>query len=199
MALGPLLRRPWPIALLCLLALPVLGEDLLDMESLMAALAQVQHVEALYTETLVSDLLATAISTRGKLVYTAPDRILKIGEQGESVEIRGDRILVRQGAEERALSIGDYAPLERLVAALRATFSGDLARLRQDYTLDFRPQAGRWTLALRPRERAVPAFVEAIEIAGQGVEIDRIDIRESGGDRRSLRLTILSRRPAAVP
>jgi hypothetical protein len=144
-------------------------------------------------------LLATVVSTRGHLAYTAPDRILKTGERGDLVEIAGDRVIVREGGTEHELSIRDYPPLERLVVALRATFAGDLERLRQDYELDFRTADGRWALGLRPRDRSILAAIERIDIAGRGADIDRIVIEESGGDRRSLRLHVLSRRPVAAP
>ena len=175
------------------------GEDPGDLETLMAALSQVRQVEADYTETVESGLLATAISTRGRLDYTAPDRILKTGERGEQVEIAGDRVTVREDGSEHELSIRDYAPLERLVVALRATFAGDLKRLRQDYELDFHTADGGWSLGLRPLDRTLLAAIERIDIAGRGADIDRIVIEESGGDRRSLRLHVLSRRPVATP
>ncbi len=175
------------------------SQDPRDLEALMAALAEVRQVEADYTETIESALLATVVSTRGRLAYTAPDRILKTGERGEQVEIAGDRVTVREGGDEREISIRDFAPLERLVVALRATFAGDLKRLREDYEPHFHSAEGRWTLGLRPRDRSVLAAIERIDIAGRGADIDRIVIEESGGDRRSLQLRVLSRVPAAAP
>lgn len=171
----------------------------LDLKSLMDELRQVQQVDADYTEILESDLLATLISTHGRLVYTAPDRIRKTGEGGEEVEIVGDRLTVRQGGSERAISIRDYAPLERLVVALRASLAGDLERLRCDYHLDFRTWDGGWTLALRPQERTVVPVFERIEFAGRGTLIERMMIEESAGDRRTLNLQVRSLRPAITP
>jgi hypothetical protein len=181
------------------LAMAVAGEDPRDLEALMVALAGVRQVEADYTETIESALLATVVSTRGRLAYTAPDRILKTGERGEQVEIAGDRVTIRVGGDARELSIRDYAPLERLVVALRATFAGDLERLRQDYDPDFRTVDGRWTLRLRPRDRSVLAAIERIVVAGRGAAIERIVIEESGGDRRSLQLHVRSLRPVGAP
>lgn len=166
-----------------------------NLEALMTTLARVQQVEADYVETLESDLLETAISTRGRLVYRAPDRIDKIGEHGEQVSIDGDRLLVRDGSGSHELSVRDYAPLERMVTALRATFAGDLVRLRQDFETDFGLAASGWSLALRPRERDLAASIERVEIAGHDADIERIAIAESGGDRRTLRLKVLLRRP----
>lgn len=170
-----------------------------DLVSLMDALRQVRQVDADYTEIVESDLLTTFISTRGRLVYTAPDRIRKTGEGGEEVEIVGERLTVRQGGSERALSIRDYAPLERLVVALRASLAGDLERLQSDYHLDFRAWDGGWTLGLRPRERTAGAAFKRIELAGRGTLIDRMMIEESGGDRRTLNLQVRSLRPAMTP
>jgi hypothetical protein len=165
----------------------------------MDVLRQVQQVDADYTEILESDLLSTFISTRGRLVYTAPDHIRKVSEGGEEVEIVGDRLTIRQGGSERALSIRDYAPLEGLVVALRASLAGDLERLRGDYHLDFQTRDGGWTLNLRPRERPAVAVFERIEFGGRGTLINRMLIEESGGDRRTLHLQVRSLRPAMTP
>jgi hypothetical protein len=187
------------LLLILVFGMALAGEEIRDLESLMAALARVEEVRADYTETIESSLLATAISTRGHLVYRAPDQILKTGEHGEEVEISGDRVRVTQGGDAREIAIQDHLPLERLVVALRATFAGDLPRLRQDYRLVFRSDGAVWNLDLRPRERPLVVLFERIEIAGKGVDIERIAIEESGGDRRSLRTRILSRRPAGLP
>ena len=190
---------------LCLLAALTLGraaagEDPATIEALMATLGQVQRVQAAYTETLESGLLATAISSPGQLEYVAPDRIVKTGAAGEGVEIHGDTIRVIQGGAVQELAIRDYAPLEALVVALRATFAGDLERLRRDFTLDFGTGDGRWTLLLRPRERTLAAVFERMEISGRGAEITAIEIAEAGGDRRRMQLETRSlQRRAAGP
>ena len=191
----------WPLPALCLAlglvqaaAEPDAGAAM-DLPTLMATLARVQEVEADYVETLESDLLSTVISTRGRLTYRAPDRIDKTGETGEQVRIEGDRVLVSDARGRHELSVRDYAPLERLVTALRATFAGDLARLRRDYETAFGLVAGGWTLGLRPRERVLAGLIQQVEIAGHGADIERISIAESGGDYRTLRLTVRARRP----
>jgi hypothetical protein len=166
----------------------------------MPALAQVEQVELTYTETVESSLLATVLTTIGRLSYTAPDRIVKTGAAGEGIEIAGERIRLRKGGEVEEFSVRDYAPLERLVAALRATFAGDLERLRRDFALDFAARPDGWTLVLRPRERTLAAVFEMMQIGGRDDLIERIGITEAGGDRRTMTLTTESiRRRAPAP
>lgn len=188
---------------LCLLAALMLTpaaalENPATLEALMATLGQVQEVDATYTETIVSGLLDTTLSTPGHLSYRAPDHIVKTGAAGDEVDISGDTIRVKRGGRVQEIAIRDYAPLERLVVALRAIFAGDLERLRRDFTLDYRGTAGGWTLELRPRERGLAAIFERMEITGQGAEIARIAIDESGGDRRSMQIDTLSLRRRAA-
>ena len=190
---------------LCLLPILALwpaaaGEDPATIEALMATLGQVQQVEAAYTETIESDLLDTAITTPGHLMYAAPDRIVKTGAQGEEVEISGDTIRVKRDDGVQEIAIHDYPPLESLVVALRATFCGDLNRLRRDFTLNFWIDHSRWTLVLRPRERSLAAIFKRMEITGHGAEIAAIDIAEAGGDHRRMQMQTLSlHRRAADP
>ena len=199
----PAPRALWPLAaglgLVAALVCAAGGEPR-TLESLMADLAQVERVEAAYTETVESSLLATRLTSTGRLIYTAPDRIVKTGATGEEVEIAGERIRVQRGEAVEEFAVRDYAPLERLVEALRATFAGGLARLRRDYALDFTATSAGWTLVLSPREITLAAAFERMEITGHRDAIDRIAITEAGGDRRTMTLSAESiRRRAATP
>lgn len=161
----------------------------------MGALGRVAQIEATYTETIESALLSTAVTTHGRLVYRAPDRITKTDDSGGSVEIDGDRILLRQGTDETEIAVQDHPAVEHLVVALRSVFAGDLARLRRYYALEFKAGADRWDLALRPLDRQLLGVVEAIRIRGRGEIISRIEIEEPSGDRRSTEFRVVSRIP----
>jgi len=81
---------------------------------------------------------------------------------------------------------------------LRAIFAGDLARLRQDYQLDYQAGAHQWTLSLTPRATGPVRLLQLIRIAGDGAVIERIAIHESNGDRRTLRMRLLERTPVTL-
>jgi len=170
-----------------------------DVDALMALLGRVQRVEADYQETVESGLVATAIGTRGRLVYEAPDRMRRISDRGDGFDLDGQRLqVIRDGAVVTELDLADIAPLKALVGALRACFAGDLATLRAGYRLDYAPRADDWELGMEPTEGAVSGLLRRIELRGSGATIYSIRVLEADGDRRTLRLRLLAREPAAL-
>jgi hypothetical protein len=165
----------------------------------MTLLGRVQHVEVLYQETLESGLLDTAISTRGRLLYQAPDRIRRISNRNEGFVLEGDTMqIVADGEVVEELAVSDIAPLEAMVNALRATFAGDLESLRGAYRLDYLSNDASWSLALAPRDtRLIKVFLR-IEMVGDGATIKTIVIEEPDGDRRTLRMRPLASTPARL-
>jgi len=199
-------RRPFPAAALLigglwLLGLPQPGAAAqpADVEALMALLGRVQRVEVDYRETVESGLIDTAISTRGRLAYEAPDHISRLSDRGEGFVLDGDHMqLIADGHVVKELEVSDIAPLEAMVGALRATFAGDLATLRADYRLDYRPGNGHWTLDLAPRDSSLSHVFRHIGMVGDGATITTIAMEEPDGDRRTLHMRLLSREPAGL-
>jgi outer membrane lipoprotein-sorting protein len=184
-----------------LLCLPRLGAAAqpADVEALMALLGRVERVEVSYQETVESGLIDTAISTRGTLVYEAPDRIRRVSDQDEGFLLDGERMqLITGGRVVRELVVSDIAPLEAMVGALRATFAGDLAALRADYRLDYRPAESHWTLDLAPRDSGLSDLFHRIGMVGNGATLSTIAMEEPDGDRRTLRMRLLTREPAGL-
>lgn len=168
-------------------------------QALMTMLARVERVEVAYRETVESDLIETIISTRGRLVYTAPDAIRRVSDQGEGFELDGEKIrLIADRKVVDEFDIADIKPLKAMIGALRAIFAGDLARLRQDYQLDYQAEAHQWALSLTPRAIGLASLFQLLRITGDAAVIESIAIHESNGDRRTLRMRLLERTPVAL-
>jgi outer membrane lipoprotein-sorting protein len=175
----------------------------MTLEELMGALRKVQSVDASYVESVEMSLLTQTLTTRGRLHYEAPDRIEMIDSRGDSVRIKGDRLLIADASGSRELAIADFVALDQLVVSLRGIFAGDLAALHERYDLAFRPAEegsdGRWTLSLRPKGPSLFRVIDRIEIAGRAETIERIDLVEPNGDRRVLSMDVTRRVPARLP
>jgi outer membrane lipoprotein-sorting protein len=170
-----------------------------DVKALMSLLGRVHRVELSYQETVESGLIDIPISTRGRMVYEAPDHIRRISDQNEGFVLDGNRMqLISDGRFVKELVVSDIAPLQAMVGALRATFAGDLAKLRADYRLDYRAAEGHWTLDLEPRNSGLSAVFRRIEMVGDGATIRTILMEEPNGDRRTLHMRMLSREPATL-
>lgn len=169
-----------------------------DIAGLMQLLRQVEWVKADYSETVESSLLTQSMTSEGKLEYRAPDEIRKVSTLGDSVTIRGNRLIIGHGAASKEIAISDYAALEQFVVTLRATFSGDLEALEKTFRVEYHPALGRWTLSLHPKRRQLLQIYDRIDISGTGAGLDRIDMIEPNGDRRILKMRIRQQRPARV-
>ena len=171
-------------------------------EALMSLLAQVEYVRAEYRETRESSLLSVPISSRGQLEYRAPDRVAMSSDRGDRFEIDGGTVrILHKGSLVREVSVYDHESIESLVATLKGVFSGDLKRLRQDYELGFRAGDQDWSFDLVPRTAgSIPQVAIAqVSVFGAGAVIQRIELTESNGDVRRLRMRILERRPPSLP
>jgi outer membrane lipoprotein-sorting protein len=170
-----------------------------DVQALMSMLKRVERVEVAYRETVESGLIDTVISTRGRLVYAAPDAIRRVSDQGDGFVLDGETIgLIADGEVVNEMDIADVKPLEAMIGALRAIFAGDLARLRQDYQLDYQVGDSQWTLNLTPRATGLSRLFQLMRITGDGAVIKGIAIHESNGDLRTLRMRLLERTPAEL-
>lgn len=170
-----------------------------DAQALMNLLGRVERVEVAYQETVESDLIDTPLGTQGHLIYQAPEHIRRISDRGDGFELDGERMrLISNGRVVNELIVSDIKPLEAMVGALRATFAGDFATLKANYRLDYQTDKAHWTLDLGSGGQAFSGLFERIRIVGDGATIETIEILERNGDRRSLRMRLLSREPTGL-
>ncbi|HVE51419.1 MAG TPA: LolA-related protein [Casimicrobiaceae bacterium] len=171
------------IALL-LIATPILGQSI-SVSQLMTMLAGVSESQARFTETRESSLLKAPLVVSGQLAYRRPDRLEKRIETpfAEVTVIDGTRITVSKGgAAERSYSVPTGAP-RALVESLRATLAGDLAALERYFVVHASGVADAWKLVLIPKTAELSNYVTRVEIAGNKVQLSRIEVVEASGDR----------------
>lgn len=158
---------------------------------LMAARAEVTGGRARFREERHDKLLDEPVERAGTLVYRAPDYVRKsvTGAEGRTLEVHGDRVRIGDGDDQRRLRIDDHPALAGAVAAFRATLAGDLAALREHYTVDFEGGHDDWTLTYRPTTEALAERLERIVIRGHGREISEVETRETDGSWRLMHIS----------
>jgi outer membrane lipoprotein-sorting protein len=194
-----LLQRVLRWSVICVLTAPAIASGPEDLDALMALLAGVHSVRASYVETTHLSILEQRLTTRGTISYEAPDRITKQTElePKQTVRFAGDELQVSSGDRVHRLAVADHPALEAFVVGLRATFAGDLGKLREFFHVRYRPVGDGWGLSLSPRDRALQNFFSEIEIRGRGRLVHAVDVRESNGDLRAMRLRVLEIQPTA--
>jgi outer membrane lipoprotein-sorting protein len=167
-----------------LLALPAPAAAL-DLRELMAALAQVPEAKDSFVETRHSAVLTAPLVLKGELAYVRPDRMEKqvLAPYFERTVISGGSVTIENRSTKRTFSLASSAPVSALIESLRATLAGDRAALERHYEVQLEGREASWTLTLAPRDAKLAALVKRIQIAGARVQLKRIEIEETAGDR----------------
>jgi hypothetical protein len=78
--------------------------------------------------------------------------------------------------------------LALFITALRATLSGDLAKLNSLFDIHFASEAASWQLRLTPKQAEIRNILTSAEFTGLGDRITQLDVLERSGDRTIIRL-----------
>ena len=156
-----------------------------DLDRLMALLATRSGGEARFTEERTVASLDTPLRSSGRLSFAAPDRFARHTEEpsAESMEVQGNSVVLRRGTRTRRMNLDTVPELAALADALRGTLSGNAALLQRHFSVAVRGNAGRWVLALTPREAQLARSLAGIEVAGTGPDVRSIEMTMAGGDR----------------
>lgn len=156
-----------------------------DFARLMGELAKVESSRARYSEVRHVAQLKRPIELSGTLSYSRPSRIEKRQTRPfpEVMQVDGDMLVVEREGKSRSIMLSQVPVVGTLVESLRATLAGDATELERLYAVTMEGPRERWTLRLLPREYEVGGVVSEIRISGSGPRVNRVEIREQGGDR----------------
>lgn len=156
-----------------------------DFARLMGELAKIESSRARYSEVRHVAQLKRPIELSGTLTYSRPARIEKRQTRPflEVMRVDGDMLVVEREGKSRSIMLSQVPVVGTLVESLRATLAGDATELDRLYAVTMEGPRERWTLKLLPREYEVAGIVSQISISGSGSRVNRVEIRELGGDR----------------
>ncbi len=164
----------------------------LSLEELMRQMAEVRESRAVFSEEKTIAALAKPLLSAGTLHYTAPALLEKHTEEPteERLVVDGNQLTLERPAEHlrQTLTLEQQPEIRALVESIRGTLSGNLAGLRQYYSLRFEGGAEGWHLTLAPLNSRVQEFLKSIRLDGKGTHILLIETLEANGD--SSRMTI---------
>ena len=152
--------------------------------ALMDHFANSGTVRAEFKETRTLSLLVEAIETEGVLYFSPPDRLAHhTTHPGNArVVVHGGRVAFRDETGTRTLDLGSSDVARSLTDNLMVLLRGDLAGLRERYSIAFTSDGHRWQLDLEPRLEAVRAIIEGIRFSGLGWTLEAMETRETNGD-----------------
>jgi hypothetical protein len=162
-----------------------------DLQALMQDMAQVSSSRVRFVETRYLALLTQPLELKGVLIYERPDHLTKHVQApfDERLTVEGDTLTLVSKRGTRVVSLRSEPAVRALVESMRATLSGDRARLERYYETQLSGTSAAWMLRLAPRDPEVKSMVQGIVLGGSGSRVDVIEVLEAGGDRS--KITIL--------
>lgn len=164
----------------------------LTLEQVVAWLKDEREPSVPFEEQTYSSMLTEPLIVRGVLRFTPPSTLEKevVEPYHEQYIFDGDRVTFESERKhiKKTLSLHDYPALRSFADAFRASFTGDVALLTQVYETTVDGTRGKWTLLLRPHNRAGNNLVDYILLSGSEGRIATIAIRSPDGDRSVITL-----------
>jgi hypothetical protein len=130
-------------------------------------------------------LLAAPLVSEGTLHYATPGRLVRRTESPDLAValLEGSRLRFRDAGGEQSLDLDAMPAARQFLESFTALVAGDRAALARSYDLEFVPQgATAWRLTMRPRVPALSRVFRAVEVAGDGVALRTLVVREVSGD-----------------
>ncbi len=174
-------------------AVPPAGPGDWGLPQLMQTLAQVRTSQGRFVERKFLSVLNKPLESSGTLSFRAPDHLEKhtLAPLTEHLVLDQGVLTIDNPARNirRTLVLQEYPAVWAFVESIRSTLAGDLPTLQRFYAVSLEGDAAKWRLQLSPVEQRTREMVREIVIAGRDNRVTSIEMRESNGDRSSMRVT----------
>lgn len=145
--------------------------------------------ERRFVERRHSALFVVPEESRGTLRVEPPSTFEKrtLTPTPERLRLDGEQATVQRGdAPARSVALDAHPALRALAQALRSATSGDLGALRSAFVATLARDGAHWRVDAVPRDAGAARAIERVVLAGRDGRLERIEIRERGGDRSEL-------------
>ena len=177
----------------CTVLTAAAAEPAFGPRELMRLLAGVEQATARFVETRHSALLKSPLVLSGTLSYRRPDRLEKhvLSPYDERILIEREQITIenRTRGWTKTLSIHSAPAIAGLVESIRATRAGEIATLERFYRVEAGGDRQQWWLRLRPHDPEIAEYVTVVMVSGSGARMERIEVRETSGDRTVMEIS----------
>ena len=197
-------RRAWPrlLAGAALWLAAGAAQAALQLDELMALLAQTRSAEArFYEQRFVRGLDAPLVST-GTMSFSAPDRFVRSTQapRPESMSVVGGNVTLTRSGRSRTMAVDAMPELQAVVEAIRGTLSGNASSLKQHFRATTGGSVEQWTLELKPLEPRLQGLLGSIRLAGSRSQLRRVEMLMTDGDHSVMTIeTLAVNLPASAP
>jgi outer membrane lipoprotein-sorting protein len=180
-------RRSLPVFALLLACAPCVSRasSVPPLAGIMADLAAMSDRRADFTEEKRLSSLTTPLVSRGQLLYRRPSYLEKItlSPKPERLIVSGETLIIQSGsAPARQIDLSEHPIVQAMVDTIRGTIAGDLATLERYYTITQQGDRSAWQLTMIPTDPRMAKRIKVIEVAGRGIDVQRIRTTQANGD-----------------
>jgi hypothetical protein len=164
------------------------------LDALLEGFRGMSGLEARFEEEKHVALLATPLTSRGRLYFAPPSALLRRVEwpQVADILITPTGVRLRQSGHEEVIDLRARPEVRPLVESMLWIFRGDRAALETAFRVTYRrlegEDAGRFRLTLAPRGAPLDRLIAELVIEGRGFAVERVEVRETSGDRTVTRI-----------
>lgn len=150
-----------------------------------------EHENAIFVERQYIAVLKAPIESSGELKFIAPDHLEKRTTRPtpETLIVDKGTLTIARGTRTQSVALRSYPQLAVFIESIRATLSGNQQALEQTYHAEVRQEAGKWTLALAPRDPKLATIVKLIRISGKNGDMQLVETIRADGDRSEMEIT----------
>ncbi|GAN64046.1 fatty acyl CoA synthetase [Acetobacter indonesiensis NRIC 0313] len=141
-----------------------------------------------FHETRELGVLTHPLLSSGVLVFRHPAFLEKetLSPRPETLVIDGDTVSVQRGGHVRHILLAQNPALALLATTLRAPLAGNMAALRQAYTVTAQGDMGAWTLTMTPLSEQAHKMVRQVVLSGRNNAVESLKVIQANGDRQTL-------------
>jgi hypothetical protein len=153
---------------------------------LLAAFKGLVGLEARFHEEKRLALLAAPLISDGRIYFLAPDHLTRqvTSPFPGRTTIDGTTLTFEDDRGRHSISLRENPVARLFVVSFEEILAGDATALSRTYAVTLRAGPdGSWSLLLEPIAEPMTQLVAQIEVDGRGRTIDRMLIREVGGDQ----------------
>jgi hypothetical protein len=164
------------------------------LDALFEGLRGMPGLEARFEEEKHVALLSSPLVSRGRIYFAPPSTLLRRVESPARADVllTPAGVRLRQGGHEEVIDLRARPDVRPLVESMLWIFRGDRAALEGAFHVEYRrlegADAGRWRLSLRPRGAPLDRLIAELSLEGRGFAVERIEVRETSGDRTVTRI-----------
>jgi hypothetical protein len=163
------------------------GEDL---STLLSRFAKSPGISAHFHEEKHIALLQAPLVSEGTIHFAPPGRLARHTTRpiASTLLIADNRVQFGDATSKDSVDLGSNPVARAFVESFVMLLAGDRAGLERYFTLRFSPVSGAgtpgaaWRLSLAPRTSPMNKVIKEIALAGEGLTVREMEVRESNGD-----------------